>query len=179
MRKLTIGLVVVLLSSLTMTQAAEYYTKHKGDKRRAEPKEEMALVYIFRPASMGGAIKTWSFADQQLIGVSKPRGYYFDYVSPGKRIVWAKAENTSPLEVELEAGKTYYFKTALRMGWGKARVEMLQIDEAEAETYFEKCSFCELTELGRECGAEIAANRFVRAQNRLAEMKAEAEEDDD
>ena len=165
-------LLIIAVSAWTVAQAAEMYTKHKGDKRRAEATEEMALVYFFRPASMGAAIKTWGFVDDQLIGVSKPKGYYFGLVEPGKRIVWSKAENTSALEVDLEAGQTYYFKQALRMGFNKARIKMIQIDATEAEEYFAKCSFCEVSDEGRTRGAEIAANRMERAEKNVEKKAA-------
>lgn len=171
MRKLMLILTAVLVVA-TAAQAGEYYTKDKTADKRGEPTEDMALVYVFRPATVGAAIKTWAFADDQFLGVSKARGYYFDLVPPGKHVFWAKAENTSGVEVEVEAGQTYYFKTAIRMGLGKARVKMTQIDEGTAEGFFKKCAFVEPTEEGRQRAAEIAANRQDRAIS-SAEKKKE------
>ena len=162
MRKLTMIGVAVLLAA-TSAFAAEYYTKHSGDKRRGEVSDDTALVYVFRPAIVAYAIKTWTFADEQLIGVSKPKGYYFAQVPPGKRLLWSKAENTSGIEVELEGGQTYYFKTAIKMGFGKARVKLVQVTEEQAEKFFAKCSYCEPTDEGRRRAAEIAANRMDNA----------------
>ena len=126
------------------------------------------MVYVFRPATVGAAIRTWAFADDQPIGVSKGRGYYYALVPPGRRVIWAKAENTSALEVELEAGETYYFKTAILMGLAKARVKMTRVDAAQADKFFGKCSFCEINDKGRRRGAEIAANRLARAETKAA-----------
>jgi hypothetical protein len=165
-------LLVLALAASTAAQAADMYTKHKGDKRRGEATDDKALVYFFRPATVGAAIKTWGFVDDQLIGVSKSKGYYFGLVEPGKRMVWSKAENTSAVEVELKAGETYYFKQGIRMGFNKARVETMQIDATEAEKYFMKCSFCEVSEEGRTRGAEIAANRLERAEKNVEKKAA-------
>jgi hypothetical protein len=165
MRRIGLIVTLALLAAVSATFAGEYYVKHKGDDRRGEPSEERGLVYVFRPATIGAAIKTWAFADDQFIGVSKAKGYYFAQVPAGKRLIWSKAENTSALDVEIEGGKTYYFKQGIRMGFGKARVKMIQIDESEARKYFEKCSFCEPTEEGRQRAAEIAANRLERAED--------------
>jgi len=165
MRKLVSVTLLILCASLVATQAAEYYTKHKGDERRAEPDEGMALVYVFRPASAGGAIKTWSFADDELIGLSKAKGYYFAQIPPGKHLIWSAAENTSGLDVELEAGETYYFQTAIRMGIGKARVKLVPATETEAEKFFKKCSYTEPTEEGRLRAVEIAAKRQEHAES--------------
>ena len=168
-RAVQLALALVLLG-VPAASAEEYYTKHKGDKRQVEVRDDMALVYVFRPASIGAAIKTWTFADDQLIGLSRAKGFYFAYVPPGKYTVWSKAENTSGLDRELAAGEKYFFKTAIRMGFGKARVKLAQIDEAEAQKYFGKCSFTEPTEAGRQRATEIAANRLERAENN-AKMK--------
>jgi hypothetical protein len=164
-----------------MANAAEYYTKDKQNKSRGEPTEDMALVYVFRPATLGAAIKTWAFADDQFLGVSKSKGYYFAHVPPGKHIFWSKAENTSALELNVEAGHTYYFKQAIKMGFNKARVKMIQIDETEAEKLIDKCGYTKPTEAGRQRAEEIAANRMDRAENKAAKKKEKqaTREDDD
>jgi hypothetical protein len=163
---------ILILFSLTAAVAGEFYVKHKGDKRRSEPTDEKALVYVFRPASVGAAIKTWTFADDQLIGLSKAKGYYFALVPAGTHVFWSKAENTSALELEVEGGETYYFKTGIRMGFGKARVKLVQISEEEANKLFDKCSYCEPTEEGRSRAAEIVANRRDKAEEKAEKRKA-------
>jgi hypothetical protein len=176
MRKVTFALAAVLAASTAMAAGAqEYYTKDKTSKSRGEPTEDMALVYVFRPATVGAAIKTWAFADDQFIGVSKSKAYYYALVPPGNHVFWAKAENTSGVELEVEAGKTYYFKTAIRMGFAKARVEMMQVDEAEAEKYFSKCGYAVPTEEGRVRAAEIAADRQDRAADNAEKKKEKSQ----
>jgi hypothetical protein len=168
MRKSVLIMLLMLVSALSVAQAAEYYTKHKGDKREGEATADSGLVYVFRPAITGAAIKTWSFADDQLLGVTRAKGYSFALVPAGSRVIWSKAENTSAIELEVEGGRTYYFKTAIRPGLSKARVKLVQITEAEARKYLKKCSYCEPTEAGRARAAEIAANRVEKAVRKAA-----------
>ena len=173
MHKLLLSTVALcLLATLTVgtpVHAAEYYTKHdKTDQRRGEPQEGHALVYVFRPATMGAAIKTWAFVDDDLIMVSKPKAYSFAQVPAGKRLFWTKSENTSAMELDVEAGKTYYLKVKMKMGIGKARAKLLQVDEAEAQKYFQKCSYVEPSDKGLARSAEIVANRKSRAVNKVA-----------
>lgn len=176
MRNLSAGAVTVCLLATfvqgTTAHAAEYYTKHdKSDQRRGEPDEEHALVYTFRPAAMvGAAIKTWVFADDELMMVSKPKAYSFALVPAGKRLFWTKSENTSALEMEVEAGETYFLRVGIRPGIGKARAVIKQIDEAEAQRYFKKCGYVEPTEAGFAQAVEIAANRKHRAVNKAAKQ---------
>ena len=164
-------LLVTILVAATV-QAAEYYTKYdKSDQRRGEPQEGHALVYVFRPATMGYAIKTWAFADDDLMMVSKPKAYSFAQVPAGKRLFWTKSENTSAIELDVEAGQAYYLKVKIKMGLGKARAKVLQIDEAEAQKYFQKCSYVEASEEGLARAVEIVANRKHRAVNKAAETE--------
>ena len=58
------------------------------------------------------------------------------------------------------------------MGFGKARVKLSQIDEAEARKYLRKASFCEPTPEGKARAAEIVANRMERAEERTARKGA-------
>ena len=164
--------IVLFLSMLMAVQAAEFYTKDKLNQRRGEPTQEMALVYVFRPTIAGGAIKTWAFVDDQLIGVSKAKAYSFALVPEGTHIFWSKAENTSAIEMEVKAGETYYLKQSIRMGLNKARVKLVQVDETEVEKYFKKCKFVEPTAEGVRRGGEIAANRLDRAKKKVAKQKS-------
>ena len=171
MRKLIVIGIVTLLT-VTTSFTAEFYTKFKGDSRRGEVTDATALVYVFRPAMVGGAIKTWTFADDQFIGVSKSKGYFFAQVPAGKHLMWSKAENTSGIEVELEGGQSYYFKNTIKMGFNKARVKLIQITEQDSEAFFAKCAYCEPTDEGRQRAAEIATNRMDNAQGNAEKRMA-------
>lgn len=175
MRKLALLLTAVLTVSASAAYAGEYYNKDKTSQARGEPTEGMALVYVLRPATIGAAIRTWAFADDQFLGVSKARAYFYALVPEGKHVFWAKAENTSGVEVEVKAGETYYFKKSIRLGVGKARVKMVQIDEATAEGLFGKCDYVEATEEGRQRAAEIAANRQDRGVASAEKKKAKGD----
>jgi hypothetical protein len=170
-RTLTI-LILTTLSMLSVAEAADHYTKYKGDKRLGAATEEAALVYVFRPSMMGGAIKTWTFVDDELLGVTRGKGYTFGHVPAGTHVVWSKAENTSAMEVTLEAGETYYFQNVPVPGFGKARVKLIQIDEQDAKKFLKKCSFCEPTDEGRQRAVEIATNRLDRAMEKAEKRKA-------
>lgn len=166
-------LVLLILTGLVCApaMASVYFTKHKGDERRAEPEEGHALVYVFRPATMGAAVKTWAFAGEDLMMVSKAKAYSFAQVPAGKTLLWTKSENTSALELDLEAGETYYLKVKIKMGINKARAKLMQVDAAEAAKYFAKCGYVEPTADGLARAAEIVANRLERAETKAAEAR--------
>jgi hypothetical protein len=164
-------LLVTILGLSPLSAAAEFYTKFdKNDQRRGEAEAGHALVYVFRPATVGAAIKTWAFVDDDLMMVSKPKAYSFAQVPAGKRLFWTKSENTSALELEVEAGQTYYLQVKIKMGAMKARAKILQIDEATAEKFFAKCSYVEPSAEGLARAEEIAANRKHRAENKAGKQ---------
>lgn len=176
MKKTILSLMLIALAASSVALAGEYYTKHKKDARQfGEPTEDQALVYVIRAAKMGGAIRTWTFYDEELIGVSRSSGYSFTHVPPGERLIWAKAENTSALRVNLEAGRTYYFKQKILPGLGKARVKLLQVDKAEADKLLRKCGWAEATTEGRQRAAEIVSKRLERAEQNATKRAANSD----
>jgi len=176
MRKLVVVLLVAVVSASSLVVAGEYYTKQKGEEKvMGQPTEDMALVYVMRPAKLGAAIKTWAFYDDEFIGVSRSSGYSFALVPPGEHVFWSKAENTSALNVEVKAGETYYFKQKIVPGLGKARVKMELIDEAKAKKILEKCSHVVPTDEGRQRAVEIASNRLERAEKKAEKKEAKEE----
>lgn len=175
-RMLATALTAVMVLAGSTCLAGDYYTKHKKSGTTfGEPMHDKALVYMIRAATMGMAIRTWSFYDDELIGVTRGRGYSFAHVPPGERLLWAKAENTSALTVNLEAGKTYYFKQKILPGLGKARVKLVPIDEATAAKMLRKCGWAEPTPEGRRQAAEIVANRLDRAERKSAKRERKSD----
>jgi len=172
MKKMILTLTVLTLLAGPLTLAGDLYTKHKKSEATfGEPSADTALVYMIRPSTMGAAIRTWAFYDDELIGVTRGRGYTFAHVPPGDRLFWSKAENTSALQVDVEAGKTYYFKQQIMPGIGKARVKLVPVDEATAAKLLRKCGWAEPTAEARERAAEIVSNRLERAQTKASKRR--------
>jgi alpha-tubulin suppressor-like RCC1 family protein len=177
---------VALLSSIwNPWPPSEYYIPHPEEPTWGVPAAGMGLVYVFRPASSGNALETWTFADDQLIGVSRQRGYYFAQLAEGTYDLWSKTEAPfhhlkrnfpiSVVELSVEEGKTYFFKLAMRPSGMMSRFELVRIDESRAEKYFRKCTFCEPTVEGRRvAGIMVEQTR----QASTADVPTEARHDD-
>jgi len=176
MKKTILTLTVLTLLAGPLTLAGDFYTKHKkAEAPFGESTDDRALVYVIRGSSMGAAIRTWAFYDDELIGVTRGRGYSFAHVPSGERLIWSKAENTSALRVDVEAGKTYYFKQQIVPGIGKARVKLMQIDEATAAKLLRKCGWAEPTAAAHERGTEIVAKRLEKARNNATKRQAKSD----
>jgi hypothetical protein len=74
-----------------------------------EVKPDQALLYLIREGHMQAAARTmFVFADQEFLGTIDNNSYTFAYLPPGKYLLWLNWAQVNT-EVELAAGKTYYF----------------------------------------------------------------------
>jgi len=186
-RRLVLAIACVALATLAAGAAAagkdesddEGYVEFSKDHPSGEVRADQALVYVVRPTSMGFAIKSWFLCDDQVLGVNKGSSYFFAHVAPGTHVFWSKSENVDALELEVEAGKTYYLQQHVRVGGWKARTQLELLDEAEGQQRLAKCTkHGALTDSGRSRGAEIAREHKDRAAEDLARRAKEAEAED-
>lgn len=168
---MTILYFAVLTAGTGAAVAGKYFDEHGTNGMRAFPVEGSAVVYVFRPGSVAEGLRTWVFVDDDLLMVSKNRAYSMMVIPAGKHVFWSKAENTSALELDLEAGKTYYLKLSARTGFNMPRAKLTVINEAKANKYFKKCTYVRATEKGKTRAAEIVANRMDRAHKKAAKRK--------
>lgn len=96
---------VVIAFSPEHARAAELSTT----KQFGEPKPDAALVYLIREKRFTGSGRTmFVFGDQTFLAALDNDSYAFAYVPPGKHLLWLNWAKVNA-EVELEAGKTYYY----------------------------------------------------------------------
>ncbi len=167
---------MLCLGSLPLA-AGELFTVEK-EAKMAEAKDGHAIIYVVRPAMVGKAIKFWAFCDDMPLGVTKGKTYTFGHVPAGKYVCWSKAENVSALDMEVEAGKTYYLWQKARMGGMKARVKLTEATEAEGQAALKKGGkYTSMTAGGEARAQELAAEYLVRAQEKAAKRAAGEEEE--
>jgi Protein of unknown function (DUF2846) len=140
-----------------------------------EVQPDKALIYVVRPTSMGFAVKSFFFCDDDLLGINRGSSYFFSQVAPGKHAFWSKSENIDALELQVEAGRTYYFQQHMRMGGFRARTEIEVLGEAEGKEALAKCKkHGTVTEQGRATGREYAAKYKTNVQEDIQRKAKEA-----
>tara|TARA_B100000315_G_scaffold242066_1_gene263800 strand:+ start:247 stop:741 length:495 start_codon:yes stop_codon:yes gene_type:complete len=93
------------------------------------PSNDKALVRFMRPSGFGFAINFNILDGEKVIGNSVAKSQ-FDYLAdPGKHLFIATAENKAFCEAEIEAGKTYYILTEVKMGAWSARVGLVAVNK--------------------------------------------------
>ena len=93
----------------------------------AGPPSEKALVYFMRPSGMGFAINFQIWDSDRFVGLSQAKSYFAYECNPGKHLFMGFAENKIAIEADLEAGKSYYIGTNVRMGVMKARMDFTPV----------------------------------------------------
>jgi len=186
------AIAVLLAAALSSTLAAEEKKEDADDDdlvrfEKEHPLGEVsgdgALLYVLRPTSAGFAIKSWFFRDQEVLGVNKGSSYFFATLPAGKHVLWSKSENVDALELEVEAGKTYYIQQHVNIGGLKARTSIELLDDATGAERLAKCDkHGALTDSGLARGKELAAQHREDAQRSLdkqaeKDAKKEAKKD--
>lgn len=153
------------------------YVVFTKDHPLAEPEPQRAVIYVVRPTSLGAAIKSFFFMDDEVLGVNRGSSYFFAQVPPGKHVFWSKSENVDALELQVEAGKTYYIQQHVQMGGFRARTRIEVLAEAAGKEALAKCKkHGTLTEKGRAKGREHVAEHKADTQEDLDRRAREAQD---
>jgi hypothetical protein len=112
------------------------------------PSADKALVYFMRPSGLGFAINFQIWDDDQFIGLSQAKSFFGYQCNPGKHLFVGIAENKRGVEADLEAGKSYYIITQVRIGGWRARMAFIPVTQGSefwgvVETYKQSLNFVE------------------------------------
>ncbi|HEX6851977.1 MAG TPA: DUF2846 domain-containing protein [Candidatus Polarisedimenticolaceae bacterium] len=145
----------------------EGYVVFTKDHPLGVAEDGKALVYVLRPTSVGYAIKSFFIVDDTPAGINRGSSYFFTQVDPGKHVFWSKSENVDALELEVEAGKTYYIQQHVQIGGFRARTKLEVLDEEAGKAALAKC---------KKHGTMTARGR-AKADEIVAEHKKDTQED--
>jgi hypothetical protein len=123
-------------------------------------KPDSALVYFIREGHFQGGGRTmFVYSDDTFAGTVDNDCYTFAYLPPGKHLFWLNWSRINA-EVELEAGKTYWFNVwdqfrPIDEGFGKALIGGVK-------------GYCTPTPKEQQTSAEHIRERYGKAQQRAA-----------
>ncbi len=135
----------------------------------AGPPPEKALVYFMRPSGMGFAINFQIWDSDRFVGLSQAKSYFAYECNPGKHLFLGFAENRVAIEADLDAGKSYYIGTNVRMGALKARMDFTPVTRGsqlwdKVEEYKNSLNFIATKEEERarwEAGKKQEAQKII------------------
>ena len=94
-----------------------------------------AVIYFFRPNSMGGAAINFHVHNEN----NKPVGFlangdsFYITVEPGRHHFWARAVSKNDLYMTVEADKMYFVKGYTKMGLVVGRPTLVQVREKDVK----------------------------------------------
>ena len=101
---------------------------------------ETATIYVYRGGQAMGAAANWSvFVDEKKLCKLSNNKFMKIEVAPGKHVVTAKIggvelfKKETEVEIDAEAGKTYYIACNVKSSVMRARLEMLEVTKSTGE----------------------------------------------
>ena len=88
-----------------------------------------ARIYVMRPSTLARAISMVVRDNEKIIGSTGAQGFLCWEREPGYVVISSKAENTSTINIPVQAGQVYYIYQRLGMGLLEARNKMKIVTE--------------------------------------------------
>ena len=101
--------------------------------------EGKASIYLYRNEMYGGAIAMTVTLDGKLAGRTGPETYMLWHVDPGPHEIMSITENEAKLDLDVDAGATYYVWQEVKMGMWSARSQLHEVDEATGRAGVLEC----------------------------------------
>lgn len=97
------------------------------------PQPGKVMVYVVRPASLGGLIRFNVFVDgkepESEVGYTRGSQYIYFTLAPGNHQILSKAENWAEANVSAKAGDIIFIEQEASMGLLMARNSLTRIEE--------------------------------------------------
>lgn len=165
--KLTLNVLLILLySSFLFAQEGELISKDKTQ------------VYFVRASGLGSMINFTYFDGEKVIGQFKGSNYMIYECEPGPHLFWARSENKSFVEAELEGGKMYLIDVIPQMGGIKAGVRLIPVNKEDYKLKkIQKLVTKKQPEIVSESDLEMLQNEMIEVIGRgMKKYQKEKEE---
>ncbi|MFT4175391.1 MAG: DUF2846 domain-containing protein [Luteolibacter sp.] len=96
-------------------------------------------VFVYRPSSMGMALRPDIRIDQKSIGTSTAQGFSYSDQPPGKHDVSLTTEWTRKGSVQVQPGQASFVRTSLGMGLITGHLIPTAVEKSVGEREIQKC----------------------------------------
>lgn len=111
-----------------------------GREVQAQDTANLATVYIYRGGQFTGSLSNWAlFVDGNKICKLSNNKFITVKVQPGKRVISSKIggadlfKKETMIELETEAGKSYYVACTIKQSFTRARMEFMEVTKSTAD----------------------------------------------
>jgi hypothetical protein len=128
--------VALIFTGCTSTQQFVHFP----DQTKVVEDPTKGRIYVMRPAVMVGAAISMDISDDgKIIGTTGAHGFLCWEREPGETIITGKAENTSAVKLNVQAGQVTYIFEHMEMGWITQRNRLDIVSEDEGKKVLKKC----------------------------------------
>lgn len=140
MKKVTF-VVIMLLSACFLVSCATgpKFTTMQLDMMSKNP--EMGRIFFYRTTTLGAALRPNILLNNEKIGESIARGFFYMDRPAGEYTVVTSTEVTRKVSFVLEKGQTRYIRFNVSMGFFVGHVYGELVDESVALEELKKCSY--------------------------------------
>jgi hypothetical protein len=134
--KLTMSAVALGLALLSGCASVpmESADKDQALKSFSAPPQDQAGLYIFRDSSLGAAVKKTIKIDDEVVGETAAKTYFYRLVSPGLHVLATESEfGDNLLELNAQAGKNHYVRQSIKMGVFVGGAKLTEVSESEGQ----------------------------------------------
>ena len=118
--------------------------KDAAAKAFLKPQKDKASLYVFRNGFVGQALKKSVFIDDQVIGESANKVYFFRELAPGPHKVSTESEfGNNDLEINLAGGQQHFVEQYIKMGVLKGGANLRVVPESEARKAISDCKLAQ------------------------------------
>ena len=128
-----------LLPLLFTGCASTLQPAHFPDQTKVVEDPGKGRIYVIRPGLTGIGITTDVKDNGQLVGSTGPHGFLCWERAPGDAVITSTAEDTSEVQVTVQAGKVNYIVGKLDFGWIITSSRLAVVSEEEARVALKKC----------------------------------------
>jgi Protein of unknown function (DUF2846) len=129
--------ILMLGVALAVTLAGCAATGIKGaemTEQVAQVPAGKARILIYRDGSLlGAAVQPNVMVNGEVVGTSKPGGFFYADVGVGTHEVSARTEVTSSVSFQMAEGQTRYVRTSITMGAFVGRIQFTLVEAEEAQ----------------------------------------------
>lgn len=103
-------------------------------KQFEAPNTGMSGIYIYRDSYLGSALKKNLYIDDDFIGESAPKVYFYKQVEAGPHKISTESEfSNNDLNIHTESGKNYFIRQYIRMGVFVGGANLEQVSEEKGK----------------------------------------------
>jgi len=98
-----------------------------------------ATVYVYRPGTMGAALKPTVTANGVPLSDLPAHGYFVYHALPGELELSQHTESTTSVTLDIKAGQTYYVKGSIGMGVFVGHPHLVIVPNADGMSEITQC----------------------------------------